>query len=200
MLVEVSVAARASLTRKLLSLLFKSHQLRFVPVTLVEVNLFIIAHLRAVSDVLQRHRLIIMFLQVAVLLLVFILEPDRVVLEELLRRCCLQQGWQETLHLSDVLLDSYLACTVGDDVLAAESHLQLLLISNRRHRLVHHPMVGFLAICVGQWVLHRPRLLAQRLVGLSSRGQPVVVKGRFVLVDHLLGVIQDLLLVVTAAN
>ena len=141
-----------------------------------------------------------MFLQVAFLLLVFILEPDCIVLKELLRRCCLQQGWQETLHLFDVLLDSYLACAVGDDVLAAESHLQLLLISNRRHRLVHHPMVGFLAICIGQWVLHCPRLFTQRLVGLSSRGQPVVVKGRFVLVDHLLWVIQDLLLIVTAPD
>ena len=78
-----------------------------------------IAHLRAVSDVLQRHRLVIMFLQVAFLLLVFILQSDRVVLEELLRRCCLQQWWQETLHLSDILLDSDLTCTICDYVLAA---------------------------------------------------------------------------------
>ena len=109
-----------------------------------------------------------MLLQVAVLLLVFILQSDRVVLEELLRRRCLQQGWQETLHLSDVLLDSYLACTVGDYVLAAETHLQPLLILDRRHRLVHHPMVCFLASGVGQWIVHCYRILAHRLVGLSG--------------------------------
>ena len=55
-------------------------------------SFLVIAHLRAIPDILKRHGLVVIFvgLPSIILFLIFILKPDLIILEKLLRRRCFQ--------------------------------------------------------------------------------------------------------------